>query len=199
MTGRIPMVQVGDVIISTDILTEMFCCDVSQCNGQCCIEGEAGAPLSADEVKKMETVLPIIQDLLPLESRHVIKEQGVSTYDRDGELVTQTVGGRECVFACKQGTLCLCASECAYRDGRTAWRKPVSCSLYPIREKRFIGGLIGLNLHHWNICEPARRKGRKQQLPVYRFLRQPLIERFGETWYAELEKTVTHLRKHRLL
>ncbi|MBR1711808.1 MAG: DUF3109 family protein [Alloprevotella sp.] len=191
----IPIIQVGDVIVSTDILTEHFCCDLAQCHGQCCVEGDAGAPLLTEEVLQMEAVLPAIEDELTPEARTVIAQQGVAYVDRTGELVTGIVAGRDCIFARHEDGCCLCASERAYRAGRTAWSKPLSCSLYPIREKRFSGGLTGLNLHRWDICAPARRKGRELGLPVYRFLRDALVRRFGETWYEELESVAAELRR----
>lgn len=118
----------------------------------------------------------------------VIDQQGVAYTDRDGDLVTSIVNGKDCVFTCyNEKGCCFCATEKAFREGRTSWCKPISCYLYPIREKRFAGGLIGLNYHRWNVCSEAVKRGRELNLPVYKFLRDPLIKRFGEEWYKELE------------
>ena len=194
------MLQVGNVILSTEILTENFCCDLSQCRGQCCVDGDAGAPVTLEEVSEMEHVYPSIREELTAEARAVVDEQGMAYVDKTGELVTSIVGGRDCIFACHDGTgCCLCASDRAFRQKRIRWDKPISCALYPIREKRFAGGLVGLNYHRWDICQSARLLGRQLKLPLYRFLREPLIRRFGQAWYDELEQTVTERvsRRHR--
>ena len=183
-----PLIEVGDVILSTDILTECFCCDLDACGGICCVEGDAGAPLPLDEVGELENVLDEVWPDLSAAAQAVIDQQGVAYTDRDGDLVTSIVNGKDCVFTCyNEKGCCFCATEKAFREGRTSWCKPISCYLYPIREKRFAGGLIGLNYHRWNVCSEAVKRGRELNLPVYKFLRDPLIKRFGEEWYKELE------------
>ena len=183
-----PLIEVGDVILSTDILTECFCCDLDACGGICCVEGDAGAPLTLDEVGELENVLDEVWPDLSAAAQAVIDQQGVAYTDRDGDLVTSIVNGKDCVFTCyNEKGCCFCATEKAFREGRTSWCKPISCYLYPIREKRFAGGLIGLNYHRWNVCSEAVKRGRELNLPVYKFLRDPLIKRFGEEWYKELE------------
>ena len=183
-----PLIEVGDVILSTDILTECFCCDLDACGGICCVEGDAGAPLTLDEVGELENVLDEVWPDLSAAAQAVIDQQGVAYTDRDGDLVTSIVNGKDCVFTCyNEKGCCFCATEKAFREGRTSWCKPISCYLYPIREKRFAGGLIGLNYHRWNVCSEAVKRGRELNLPVYKFLRDPLIKRFGEEWDKELE------------
>lgn len=191
--------QVGNVIVSPDVVAEFFCCDLEQCKGRCCVEGESGAPLAEEEIACMEEVLPEIRDDISEKALAVIDSQGVADIDREGDIVTSIVDGCDCIFTCYENGICLCAAEKAFRAGRTRWCKPRSCSLYPIREKRLSGGLVGLNLHRWNVCEAAFRKGREEGIRVYQFLRGPLIERFGEEWYEELEQTVVQLKKSRLL
>lgn len=193
------MIQVGDVILSSDLLTEYFCCDPSVCKGQCCVDGDSGAPLTEEEVGEMENVLPAVQDLLSPDALTVIEKQGVAMVDADGDLVTSIVGTQDCVYTFHEGGCCWCAAERRFREGRTSWCKPISCALYPIREKRLSGGLTGLNYHRWSVCASARQKGRELKLPVYRFLKDPLVRRFGAEWYDELEHTVTELKKHCLL
>lgn len=191
-----PLLQVGDVVLSAELLTECFCCDLEACRGICCVEGEAGAPVTPDEVAALEEVLDTVRDELAPEARTVVDRQGVAYADSDGELVTSIVNGRDCVFTCYDDAgCCLCATERAYRQGRTAWRKPISCSLYPIRERQLGGGLTGLSYHRWAVCAAAVRKGRELGLPLYSFLREPLVRRFGEAWYAELEELVSQLRR----
>ena len=189
------ILQVGDVILSSDILTECFCCDLEACGGACCIEGDAGAPLRMEEVGELENVLDAVWPELSAEAQSVIDRQGVAYTDEEGDLVTSIVRGKDCVFTCySPDGCCYCATEKAYREGRTAWCKPISCYLYPIREKRFANGLVGLNYHRWSVCHAAVKKGRELGLPVYKFLKDPLIARFGATWYAELEQMADELR-----
>lgn len=186
--------QVGKVLLSTEIVTEYFCCDLSACHGQCCVDGESGAPLTLDEAAELERLLPTIEDSLSAEARKVIADQGVAYVDVEGDLVTSIVNGQDCVFTCYEDGCCLCAAERAYREQLTDWCKPISCALYPIREKRLSNGYIGLNYHRWSVCDPARRKGQELRLPLYRFLKAPLTRRFGEAWYKELEATVDALQ-----
>lgn len=186
--------QVGKVLLSTEIVTEYFCCDLSACHGQCCVDGESGAPLTLDEAAELERLLPTIKDSLSAAAREVIADQGVAYVDVEGDLVTSIVNGQDCVFTCHEAGCCLCAAERAYREQLTDWCKPISCALYPIREKRLSNGCIGLNYHRWSVCDPARRKGQELRLPLYRFLKAPLTRRFGEAWYKELEAAVDALQ-----
>ena len=181
-----PILEVGGVLLSSDRLTERFCCDYEKCKGICCVEGDAGAPVTLDEIAGIEDALDTVWNDLSAQAQAVIDKQGVAYNDAEGDLVTSIVGGKDCVFTCYDGDSCLCALEKAYRQGRTAFCKPISCALYPIREKHFDGGFIGLNYNRWKVCEDAVRKGQALDLPVYVFLREPLIRRFGEAWYAEL-------------
>ncbi len=202
----LPIVQVGDVLVSPDVIFEKFCCDLKACKGECCIEGDAGAPVTLDEVAEMEGALDVVWNDLSASAQSVIDKQGVAYTDVEGDLVTSIVHGKNCVFTCfadiedfgGDGTIrncCLCAFERAFRAGRSPFFKPVSCALYPIREKRLGAGLTGLNYNKWSICEKARQKGEARNLPVYRFLKEPLVRRFGEEWYKELEKVAEELKK----
>ena len=181
-----PILEVGGVLISSEILTEYFCCDYEKCKGICCVEGDAGAPVTLDEVAAIEDVLDDVWSDLSASAQSVIDRQGVAYADKDGDLVTSIVNGRDCVFTCYDGDNCLCALEKAFRCGKTRFCKPISCALYPIREKRFANGLVGLNYNRWAVCRDAVEKGKALHLPVYQFLKEPLIRRFGEAWYDEL-------------
>lgn len=198
--NQLHIIQVGDVLVSPDIFTECFCCDLSACHGACCIEGDAGAPVTLDEIGHIEDALDTVWLALAASAQSVIDRQGVAYTDNEGDLVTSIVGGKDCAFTCyaDDGT-CLCALERAYRQGRTAWCKPISCALYPIREKQFAGGLVGLNYHRWDICQPAVKKGRALGLRIYQFLREPLIRRFGQAWYDELCSVAEELKRQGLL
>lgn len=182
-----PIIQVGNVLLSSDIFTEYFCCDLDACKGECCIEGDSGAPLTMDEVGELENVLDEVWPELSASAQATIDHQGVAYTDCEGDLVTSIVYGKDCVFTCYGNDgCCFCATDKAYREGRTAWCKPISCALYPIREKRFKDGTSGLQYHRWNICRPAVKKGRELNLRIYQFLKDPLIRRFGKEWYDEL-------------
>lgn len=185
----IPILQVGDVLLSPDIITEQFCCDLDACHGICCVEGDAGAPVTIEEISQIEDSLDTVWNELSAQAQAVIDKQGVAYADRDGDLVTSIVNGKDCVFTCYDNGCCLCALERSWREGKlTDFCKPISCALYPIREKQLGNGLTGLNYNRWDVCRDAAAKGKKLGLPVYKFLRGPLIRRFGEDWYKKLEE-----------
>ena len=189
------MIQVGNVILSLDILEKFFCCDLEHCKGCCCVEGDAGAPLEQDEIEIINNLLPQIWDELTLEARDVIRKQGVSYSDPEGESVTSIVNNRDCVFArIDHKGMCYCVFDKAFREGRISWQKPLSCHLYPIRVKNF-GDFTGLNYHRWDVCHCARVLGKKQHVRVYQFLKEPLIRRFGSEWYSELERVAAEWEK----
>lgn len=195
-----PILQVGDVLLSSEILTERFCCDLSACRGECCVEGDAGAPVTLDEIAEIEECVDEVWADLSASAQSVIDRQGVAYTDQEGDLVTSIVRGKDCVFTyydSLDGTpdCCLCALEKAYRAGRTRFCKPVSCALYPIREKRLGEGLVGLNYNRWAVCKSAVEKGKALDLPLYQFLKEPLIRRFGADWYQELLAMVEELRR----
>ena len=189
-----PILDVGGILISSDILTERFCCDYEKCKGICCVEGDAGAPVTLDEIAGIEDALDTVWQDLSAQAQAVIDRQGVAYTDQEGDLVTSIVRGKDCVFTCYDGDSCLCALEKAFRAGKTSFCKPVSCALYPIRVKEFGNGVVGLNYNRWKICEDAIKKGQALDLPLYRFLKEPLIRRFGEAWYQELCDVADELR-----
>lgn len=194
------ILMVGDVVLSVDILREAFCCDIKACKGACCIEGDAGAPITEEENKAIEGITLKIWDYLAPEAQEKILEQGISYIDEEGDLVTSIVNGKDCVFTCyDEDGNCQCAIQKAKLKGEISIDKPISCFLYPIREKQFNGGLYGLNYHRWDVCNDACKLGEKLQLPVYKFLREPLIARFGEAWYNELEELALSLKKDGLI
>lgn len=187
------------MLVSTDIITEKFCCDLDACHGECCVEGDAGAPVTIDEVAAIEDTLDEAWTDLSASAQAVIDRQGVAYTDRDGDLVTSIVGGKDCVFTCYENGCCFCALEKAYRAGRSRFRKPISCALYPIRELRMSNGTVGLNYHRWDVCSAAVKKGRSLGLPVYKFLEGPLTQRFGREWYAELCTVATELERQHIV
>ena len=180
------IIEIDNVLVSTDIFTEYFCCDLDACKGICCVEGDAGAPVTIDEIAGIEDAIDTVWDDLSATAQAVIDKQGVAYTDRDGDLVTRIVGGKDCVFTCYEKGCCLCALERAWRAGKTAFCKPISCALYPIREKKLSNGMVALNYNRWDVCHDAVKKGNELRLPVYRFLRDPLVRRFGEDFYQQL-------------
>ena len=190
--------QIDNVLLTTEILTERFCCDLDACKGECCVEGDAGAPVTLDEVAAIEESLDVVWDDLNASAQTVIDKQGVAYTDQEGDLVTSIVGGKDCVFTCHENGCCFCALEKAYRAGKADFCKPISCALYPIREVRLKNGLIGLNYHRWDVCKDAVKKGKELDLPVYKFLKEPLTRRFGAAWHEALEEAAEEILKEGL-
>ena len=187
------MIQIDNVVVSFDVFREKFLCNLDACKGECCIEGDAGAPVELEEVAKLEEALPAIWDELSPEARRVIEEQGVVYTDQEGDLVTSIVNNKDCVFTCyDEKGCCYCAIEKAYRAGKVDFYKHVSCHLYPIRVGNY-GSYKAVNYHRWDVCKAAVLLGRKENLPVYKFLKEPLIRKFGKAWYEELELTAREL------
>lgn len=183
------MLDIQNTLVSLDFVERFFCCDLDRCLGECCIDGDAGAPITEEEDRKIRELLPLVwDDLLPSAQRE-IEENGTSYVDSEGDLVTQIVDGKNCVFTTydKNG-MCLCALEKAYREGRTDFYKPISCHLYPARIKEY-DGFTAVNYHRWKICRCAEVLGRARGIRVYEFLKEPLIRRYGKEWYDELALT----------
>ena len=185
--------QVDNVLVSAAVLTECFCCDLKICKGRCCVEGTSGAPVNLDEVMELESSLDDYWPYMSATAQSVVDSHGVAYTDSDGDLVTSIVGGKDCIFTCYDGDCCLCSIERANCVGRTFVEKPVSCALYPLRVKDFGDGLFGITYHRWSICQSAVDKGRKLGLPLYVFLREPLIRRFGDEWYGKLVELADEL------
>lgn len=176
-----------NTLVTLDIVERFFCCDIDACLGQCCIDGDAGAPLTAEEEYEIKKILPDIWDELLPRAQQEIENNGISYLDPEGELVTQILDNSNCVFSCyAPGGKCICAIEKAYREGRINFIKPISCALYPLRLKTLSNGNVAVNYHRWKICKSAEVLGRSQGIRVYQFLKEPLIRRFGQKWYDEL-------------
>lgn len=180
------MIEIQDTLVSTELLTEYFCCDIDACKGACCVEGDAGAPVSEDEIAVLEDAADEVWSRLLPDAQDVIVRQGVVYVDITGDLVTSIVNNRDCVFARKDD------------KGRTYCtiqkRKPVSCALYPARLTK-VGEMTAVNYHRWDVCAAARTLGKAKGILVYQFLKETLTRRFGEEWYAELELVAQELRK----
>lgn len=176
-----------NTLVTLDVVERFFCCDLDSCLGQCCIDGDAGAPITAEEEQELKRILPEIWDELLPRARQEIEDNGISYLDPEGELVTQILDGTNCVFSYfEPGGKCMCAIEKAHREGRISFPKPISCALYPLRLKNLSNGSVAVNYHRWKICKSAEVMGRSRGLRVYQFLKEPLIRRFGKEWYDEL-------------
>ena len=182
-----PMILVGNAVLSDDIKENFFVCDLEACKGACCVEGDSGAPLEDDETKILEEIYPFVKDYITEEGRQVIAAQGTWVIDSDGDKVTPTLGAnRECAYALYDDRGILkCGIEQAYLDGKISWKKPISCHLYPIRVTKY-DQYDALNYNRWHICDPACQLGKSLQVPLYVFLKEALVRKYGETWYAEL-------------
>ncbi len=181
------MFQIQNTLVSLDLAEEFFCCDLDACKGECCIEGDAGAPVTDAECREIRRALPAIEKEMLPRAVEEVKRNGVAYVDEEGDLVTTILDGRNCAFTCYgPGGVCLCALDGAYRRGETQWRKPISCALYPVRLTEY-DSFTAVNYHRWNICRPARAKGRREGIRLYQFLEGPLTERFGADWYSELK------------
>ena len=191
------MIQIDDKIVSQDLFDVLFVCDYDTCKGECCVEGDSGAPLEPGEAEELRRCLPEVRHLLSPAALEVIEEQGVSYFDEDGDEVTSIVRGRDCVFTTydEQGR-CACALEKVYNEGKTTFIKPISCQLYPVRLTKY-PSFTAVNYHKWSICKCALKLGRKLQVPVYQFLRAPLIRAFGEEFYTQLEEVAALLQAER--
>ena len=181
------MIEIDDKIVSTDILSECFACDLGKCKGICCVEGDAGAPLEIDEVDILEEEYPNYAPYMTAEGRAEVERQGFMVVDSDGDYTTPLVDNAACAYAFEEDGVTFCAIERAYREGKCSFLKPISCHLYPIRVKQFRNGSYGLNYHRWAVCSSARECGKKLGVPVYKALREPIVRRFGEEFYRSLE------------
>ena len=171
------MMQIGDTLVSLDLAERFFCCDLDTCKGQCCIDGDAGAPVTEAEVKEIEEALEVVSRHMLADGIREVEKRGCSYIDSEGDLVTTIVDGRDCAFTCRgEGGVCLCAIEKARRLGETCVEKPISCALYPVRLTEY-PTFTAVNYHRWSICRSAEEHGRKTGMRLYKFLEGPLTRR----------------------
>lgn len=182
------IVQIGDCLISEEVFTEFFACDYEVCKGKCCIVGDCGAPLEEEEIELLERHYPEYSPLMSEQGRQTAESKGFFEIDFEGDIVTPLVPGtQECAYTLFDDKgFCFCAIERCFCQGGCSFRKPISCSLYPIRVTKLSNGGLALNLHRWDICADAFARGRREGVRVYQFLREPLIARFGEEFYEQL-------------
>lgn len=184
------MLVVGNAIVSDELVNECFCCDIAQCKGACCVEGDYGAPITKEEKRKIKSLLPQVLPLLDKKAQQTINKHNFFTVDDEGQLCTQIIEGKDCVFCIKdyqQNTLCV--FQKLYQQKKTDFIKPISCHLYPIRISEF-EECSALNYHSWDICSQAQVLGKSKGIPIYKYCKEPLIRRFGVKWYNELEQAI---------
>lgn len=189
------MIQIDDKIISLELFTARFSCDLKACRGECCVEGNAGAPLDKEEIAMLEGEWDSYAPYMTPEGKQAIEEQGVAVIDEDGDLTTPLFEGAECAYTIREDGVTWCAIEKAWSEGKTPFRKPISCHLYPIRLVKLSNGMTGLQYHRWKVCRAAEILGARKGEPLYKTLREPIIRRFGEAFYREMEACEDELRK----
>jgi hypothetical protein len=189
------MFQIGKTLVSEDLIEKDFVCNISACKGECCIDGDAGAPLDEDELQKMEEVYPVVKPYLSEESIKAIDKQGIYVKGEDGDWETPLLNGQACVYVIyDDNNTAKCAIEEAYNKGEVSWKKPVSCHLYPIRVKSF-SKYSAVNYDKWDICSDACSLGKELQVPVFKFVKEALVRKFGQPWYDELELVAEEWKK----
>jgi len=189
------MFQIGKTLISEEIIENDFICNLNACKGACCVDGEMGAPLEDEETEVLVNIFSKVKPFLREEGVAAIEAQGAFVKGEDGEWETPLVNGNECAYVTYDvGGIAKCGLEAAYNVGATEWKKPISCHLYPIRVREY-SEFTGINYHKWEICDPACSLGSELQVPIYKFVREALIRKFGTDWYEELEEVAAEHTK----
>ncbi len=181
------MIAIDNTLVSDDLLDRKFVCDLHACKGECCVAGDSGAPLEKEEEEILRSILPVIKPYMNAEGIEEIEKMGVAVIDSDGDLVTPLVDGvKHCAFVIFENSIAKCAIEKAFYDGIVNFKKPISCHLYPVRITKF-KEFDAVNYQEWEVCKPACKCGEQLDVPVYKFLKEPLIRKYGKAWYQQLE------------
>ena len=188
------MIRIANQIISDDIIKKKFSCDLKKCRGICCVRGDSGAPLEENEIPVLEKYFPAIKPYLRREGLKTIEDQGKFYTDPDGEKVTTLIDGKECAYSYVENDITRCAIEKAWLEKKIDFRKPISCHLYPIRVKTF-NEYETLNYDQWDICSYGRELGEQINMPVYKFLKEPLVRKYGEHWYKKLLNALKSIKE----
>jgi hypothetical protein len=187
------MLEIGKTLISLDVIQKRFCCDLAACLGACCVLGDSGAPLREEELALLEKYYKVISGYMSEEGLKAVSEQGLSVIDSEGDVVTPLINKGECAFVRFENGIALCSIENAYIEGKTSWKKPLSCHLYPIRIKSY-KLYDAVNYDKWEICNPAVDKGNKLGLPLYLFVKDALVRAYGEEWFEQLDYAAKNLK-----
>lgn len=188
------MLSIGKTVISINLFEKKFCCDLDKCKGSCCRYGDSGAPLEENEAIILEEIWLVVKEYMRPVGVEAVESIGTSMVDSDGDTVTPLVGNAECAYAVIDDGIYRCAIEKAWSDGKIKFRKPESCHLFPVRIKKY-REFDAVNYEEWKICKPALEKGNDLDLPVYKFLKDPLIRIYGKSWYKEVEKAAIDIKK----
>ncbi len=181
------MLQIDNIIVSIDILKENFKCDIKKCKGLCCVHGDAGAPLEKYELSILKEIYPKVKPYLRQEGINTIENEGTHVIDKDKDYVTPIIKGKECAYTVFEHGVAKCGIELAFADSEINFRKPLSCYLYPIRIKKY-NTFDAVNYDRWDICKPARELGNKLNIPVFKFVEDALVCKYGKEWVEELKK-----------
>jgi hypothetical protein len=188
------LVEIGDKIVSTDLFSEKFVCDLSKCKGACCVKGNGGAPLTEKEVELIEENLEVIKPYMSDKGIQTVKDEGVYYLDEDDVPATKLIDKKECCFVYfDESNSAKCSIETAYKAGKVNFNKPQSCHLYPIRIKEF-NEFTAINYEVWDICAAACSLGESLKVPVYKFLKEPITRVFGSSFFDELSKIDKELK-----
>ncbi len=190
------MLKVDKVLVSDDVTAKKFVCDLERCKGACCVAGDSGAPLEEEELAILDDIYDKVSPYLTAQGRKAIKQYGKYLVDSDGDYVTPLVNGdQECAYTVFENGFAKCGIEKAYEAGAVNFHKPISCHLYPIRIEKLKSGVEALNYHKWELCKAACSLGKKLNVPVYQFLKNPLIRKYGKKWFEKLELAVKQSEK----
>lgn len=188
------IIEVENTLISSEIFSVNFVCNLEKCKGACCIEGDRGAPLEKEEIKKIEDNIEAIRPYMTEAGIELLDSEGFHEGEEIDDIATTCLPTGECVFVYKENGILGCAMEKAYKEGKTDYYKPISCHLYPIRINK-IGDFDAVNYHEWNICKAACSLGNELNIPTFRFLKEPLIRKYGAPWYNEVELIYEEFKK----
>jgi hypothetical protein len=188
------MLQIKDTLISLDVLEKKFCCNLEKCMGACCVKGDSGAPFTPEEVELMPQIIDKIKPFIRPEGIEAIEKLGTHVIDEDNETVTPLVNNEECAYAIFDNGIAKCGIEKAFLAGAIKFQKPISCHLYPVRLRKY-NQYRAVNYDIWDICQPAREFGEEINLPVYKFLKDSLVRKFGKDWYRHLAIAAQRLEK----
>lgn len=192
------MIEIDNTLISDDLLERKFVCDLNACKGECCVAGDSGAPLEEDEVDVIKSILPMVKPYMNAEGIAEIEKSGVALIDSDGDLVTPLVDGvKHCAFVIFEKGIAKCSIEKAFYDGKVSFKKPISCHLYPVRITKY-KQFDAVNYQEWDVCKPACHCGEKLDVPVFKFLKEPLVRKYGKSWYKKLELAAKHLNSSKI-
>lgn len=187
------MIAIENTLVSDEVLREAFVCDLQKCKGECCVAGDAGAPLEKDELQVLSDIFTAVSPFLSEEGVKSILEQGVYVIDEEGDYVTPLINGGECAYTVFENGVATCGIEKAYNAGAVSFKKPISCHLYPIRISSH-EGFDAVNYHQWEVCSDACKLGKQLQVPVYRFLKDPITRKYGAAYFEQLEEAAGLIR-----